>query len=424
MGSLAKFKVGEWKLHLQNDHLPYRRDCRVCVERASGRPHRRISHPSAYSLAVDLAGPFRSVGAGGYKYLMVGCYRFPRLSGGAKAEEEGEKVSAAAPDDGGDWILSDPEPPVQDGREEAADEVPPPLEVEGEAEPLDKEIEALKELAKPLEFSSVYLARPMKSRKKKDALRAVQELYVQLRSNGLPLCKLHMDRAREPQTDTLEAWAAARDIEVTRTQGSDPAGNGTAERAVGAVKARIRVLLGQAKELSGASDEQIKNMVALLLLRLQVAQHQALAFGRKLPTVARFGSKVFTKRKGYGVGGRFDLQPRWIGATYLGPARSVPGGHLVFTDEGNLWYTTNIRQFDAPPGDDELGDVEKEVHAPPARRVRRKSSIVELAGDIGLMPGLRGDLEGNEHVVPGLRAITRLASGTVSSSSEELVSEK
>ena len=42
-----------------------------------------------------------------------------------------------------------------------------------------------------------------------------------------------MDRAREFQTDALEAWAAGRDIEVTRTQGSDPAGNGTAERAGG-----------------------------------------------------------------------------------------------------------------------------------------------------------------------------------------------
>ena len=159
-----------------------------------------------------------------------------------------------------------------------------------------------------------------------------------------PLSKLHMDRARELQTDALDAWAAARDIEVTRTQGSDPAGNGTAERAVGAVKARIRVLLGQAKELSGTSDEQIRTWWPFAAETV-VAQHQALAFGRKLPTVARFGSKVFTKRKGYGVGGRFDLQPRWLEATYLGPARSVPGGHLVFTDEGNLWYTTSIRQF-------------------------------------------------------------------------------
>ncbi|CAE7537271.1 unnamed protein product, partial [Symbiodinium necroappetens] len=103
----------------------------------------------------------------------------------------------------------------------------------------------------------------------------------------------------DKEVEALKAWAAARDIEVTRTQGSDPAGNGTAERAVGAIK--------------------------------------AVAFGRKLPTVARFGSRVFTKRKGYGQ-----------------------GGHLVFTDEGNLWFTTNVRQFEEPPREDEgaLADVE------------------------------------------------------------------
>ena len=424
VGSLAKFNAGEWKLHLQNDHLPYRRDCRVCVEKASGRPHRRISHPSAYSLAIDLAGPFRNVGAGGYKYLMVGCYRFPKLVGVTKAEEEAEKLPAKAPDDGDDWLFDELEPPAEVVREEVGEELlHPPEADDDEAERADKEIEALKELAKPLEFSSVYLARPMKSRTKKDALRAVQELYVQLRSSGFPLSKLHMDRARELQTDALDAWAVARDIEVTRTQGSDPAGNGTAERAVGAVKARIRVLLGQAKELSGASDEQIRTWWPFAAETV-VAQHQALAFGRKLPTVARFGSKVFTKRKGYGVGGRFDLQPRWLEATYLGPARSVPGGHLVFTDEGNLWYTTSIRQFDNPPADVGAGEVEGEVHVPPARRVRRKSSIVELADGVGLMPGLRGDLEGEDLAAPGLKAITRLASTSTGSSSDELVSEK
>ena len=224
---LAKFDIGEWKLHLQRDHLPYRRDCRVCVERASGRPHRKISHPSAYSLAVDTAGPFRCLGEGGYKYLMVGCYRFPKLAGiGEKKElvEVPGEAKERVPDDGEDWIL-DGEPVAPELEAPEGEEAAVLPEEEGKADEdlaRDKEVEALKDLAKPLEFSSVYLARPMKSRKKTDALRAVQELYVQLRSQGLPLCKLHMDRARELQTDALEAWAAARDIEVTRTQGSDP----------------------------------------------------------------------------------------------------------------------------------------------------------------------------------------------------------
>ena len=63
---------------------------------------------------------------------------------------------------------------------------------------------------------------------------------------------------------------------------------------------------------------------------------------------------------------------------------------MVLTDEGNLWYSTNIRQFPAPP-DPEGGseaDGELPVH-PPLRRVRGESSIVELAGGVGQYQGLR-----------------------------------
>ena len=427
--TLCKFNKEEWKLHLQRDHLPYRRDCRVCIERASGKPHRRVTYPTAYSMAVDLAGPFRNAGVGGYKYLMVGCYRFPRLPGLPNTEEHKEvEAPAVLPGDGGDWLLADGEEnidlevPEDAGELDKAEEVGE-LDKAEEASELDKEVEALKELGKPLEFTSVYLARPMKTRKKKDALRAVQELYIQLRSNGLPLSRLHMDRAREFQTDALEAWAAGRDIEVTRTQGSDPAGNGTAERAVGAVKARVRVLLAQAKELSGASDEAIRTWWPFAA-ETAVAQHQAVAFGRRSPTVARFGSRVFTKRKGYGQGGRFDLLPRWLPAVYLGPARSVPGGHLVLTDEGNLWYTTNVRQFQDPPAEEEEDEKEDiDILHPPARRIRRKSSIVELAGDVGLMPGLRGEREEEAGDAPGLSAICTLDRTSLGSSSGDLVSD-
>ncbi|CAE7442809.1 GIP, partial [Symbiodinium necroappetens] len=369
-------------------------------------------------------------GAGGYKYLMVGCYRFPKLEGvTAMKGIDDVKSLGPVPDDGRDWIL-DEEEVVVDGEpgerelvDKGDDKIAEPVGDDAYAGvSLDKEVEALKELAAPLEFTSVYLARPMKSRKKKDALRAVQELYVQLRSNGFPVCKLHSDRARELQTDALESWAAARDIEVTRAQGSDPAGNGTAERAVGAIKARIRVLLGQAKELSGADDDVVRTWWPFAA-ETAVAQHQAVAFGRKLPTVARFGSKVFTKRKGYGQGGRFDLQPRWMSATYLGPARSVPGGHLVLTDEGNLWYTTNVRQFEEPPREDEGAVADAEAPSPPARRIRRKSSIVELAGGVGLMPGLWDEQGDGAERAQALRAILALAEDQGCSSSDEVLSD-
>ena len=118
----------------------------------------------------------------------------------------------------------------------------------------------MKELAEPLEFSSIYIIRPMKSRKHAETLRAVQEAYIQLRSCGLPVHRLHADRAREYGTKGLEQWAASRDIDISKTQGDDPSQNGTAERAVRFVKMRMRILLSQAKELSGLSDEVVRTL--------------------------------------------------------------------------------------------------------------------------------------------------------------------
>ncbi|CAE7279098.1 GIP [Symbiodinium microadriaticum] len=389
--NLHKFDVHDWKLHVQRDHLPYRRDCRECIERALGKPHRKQAHPTPCTLSIDTAGPFRVKGNGGYHYLLVGCYRHPKLKG-TQPEDEKKPLPRAeeavpGPDDGQDWIFEDSD----GGEEELAGGAGPidpgePLQEEGNGDDVDKEVEALKELAAPVEFVSVYLSRPLRTRKKVEALKATQEMYIQLRSSGFPVNRLHMDRAREFQSGALEHWAAARDVELSRTQGSDPAQNGTAERAVGYVKMRMRILLAQAKELSGLSDDVIKTFWPMAA-DTAVAQQQSMALGRKFPSAARFGSRIYTKRKGYGTGGSFELKSKWIGGVYLGPARTVPGGHLVYTDEENLWFTTNVRQFEdrvVVPASD--GSEERDLL--PARRVKGKTSVVELASGAGLMPGV------------------------------------
>ncbi|CAE7278448.1 GIP, partial [Symbiodinium microadriaticum] len=387
--NLNKFNAHDWRLHVQRDHLPYRRDCRECIERASGKPHRKVGHPTPCTLSIDTAGPFRTKGAGGYKYLLVGCYRHPILKGTSPEDEEKPLVSAEEvkppPDDGHDWILEEEEVEPEEAGGGVGEVDPGESAREVEDVP-DEEVEALRELAEPVKFVSIYLARPLRTRKKAEALKSIQEMYIQLRSSGFPLNRLHMDRAREFQSGALEHWAAARDIDLSRTQGSDPAQNGTAERAVGYLKMRMRILLAQAKELSGLADEVVKTFWPMAA-DTAVAQQQSMALGRKFPSAARFGSRVFTKRKGYGTGGSFDLKSKWIGGVYLGPARTVPGGHLVYTDENNLWFTTNIRQFEDRGGFESTAS-KSEPDLLPARRVKGKTSVVELASGSGLMPGL------------------------------------
>ena len=62
--SMCKMTATErelWRKHLEADHQPYRADCAVCVN-AVGRPHRRVPRPSAFTMVVDIAGPFKHKG--------------------------------------------------------------------------------------------------------------------------------------------------------------------------------------------------------------------------------------------------------------------------------------------------------------------------------------------------------------------------
>ena len=64
-----RFTVDEWRQHVRQNHVPFRRDCRVCIEEmGQDLPHRRRkaseAGESAYVLAVDVIGPFIQGGMG------------------------------------------------------------------------------------------------------------------------------------------------------------------------------------------------------------------------------------------------------------------------------------------------------------------------------------------------------------------------
>ena len=85
--SLPQLALDAWKTHFLCDHLPARRDCVHCVRSQSrGKQHRRVSHPEAYTLSVDMSGkltPGNDQGNQRCRYMMVACYTFPVTRDGA-----------------------------------------------------------------------------------------------------------------------------------------------------------------------------------------------------------------------------------------------------------------------------------------------------------------------------------------------------
>ena len=96
LSKLTKEQREAWQRHLLNDHQPYRSDCSVCINaQATGYQHRRRKHPAMYTVAFDLAGPFKQKGRDmehdDYKYIMVAAYRCPKEYMSAKALSELER---------------------------------------------------------------------------------------------------------------------------------------------------------------------------------------------------------------------------------------------------------------------------------------------------------------------------------------------
>ena len=48
-----------WKEHVRADHLPFRKDCEVCLRAAGAdRYRKRLQCPTSFCLSMDIMGPF------------------------------------------------------------------------------------------------------------------------------------------------------------------------------------------------------------------------------------------------------------------------------------------------------------------------------------------------------------------------------
>ena len=365
--ALSTKELAAWKTHIRNNHIPYNRRCRTCVEASGlGRMHRKVKTPSSYCLSLDILGPLRQRGEDpdhrDYRYMLVGAYLFPKLESFKKKEGQENPEPPPALDPAEEEGVDEGHRfrPVMEGKsviggvgvedlvgeqgaisfddmfaEEEEDLAPPPEE-ELPAGLSDEDFKKLfgEEVGdgNP-EFQVLYVAHPLRTRTTNEIGAAVQEIYLKLRAEGFPIVRVHADRVRELRGTALRRWLLQRGTIATYTEGQSPQSNGRAEAAVKWMK-------NQAKRLLLSTPVPRSCWTAAMTYSAWAQRERAMGRGADL---LPFGSRVHLRSKVYGTGGKYDLNSRWKPGYYVGPSVDVRGGHVVRCDDGTYLTSQHLR---------------------------------------------------------------------------------
>ena len=383
MGDEVRMRKMSWQEHLALGHTPFRRDCKICQQAAAkDRPHRRVPHPLAGCLSVDVTGPLITSKdqRGENRYMLVGAYTWlkPRDGEGDEVEEQGEANPLEDSGDGQDVVLEAPEedPGVEVDLSEEA------LPVE---DPRREETAEEKKAKEDFQIQVFRLAIPMQSRAADVVLETIIQMYIQLRMDGYQVRQLHSDRAREFTTRALQRWCLNRDICKTTTAGDSPQQNGRAEKAVQTIKAKIRTAL---LNCGWTAD------------RWSLACHYVhnLERSKMRPSMKRgptLGSKVLVRKRFWKAR---ELEPTHSEVIYVSPLPEVHG-HLVLESSGKLAVTSyTLANTVDPPGEEgtwiavtkEAEDEEDALRI--RRRIRGKTSVRVISSEESAEGDLRREM--------------------------------
>ena len=228
------------------------------------------------------------------------------------------------------------------------------------------------EVGEPRDVKVLYYVLPLRRRTSAQVLATVQNMVLRLKSQGLPLQRVHSDRARELRTEPLKRWLLQHGALSTYTEGQRPQQNGRAEAAVKQLKNDVRLLL--------ASTGLPRTCWSTAGVYAAAAQRSRV-LGMDAPPLP-YGAKIHLRSKTYGKNqnpGSWDL--RWRSGFYMGPSLDVQGGHVVRFEDGTYTTTRHVRSglIDSDKLVD-LGQYEAVIPVP-AKRYRRKTTIEDEPED-------------------------------------------
>lgn len=99
-------------------------------------------------------------------------------------------------------------------------------------------------LDKPrVEVANLTQTLPLRSRNARDVAQATGLIYTRLRSLGIPVMRVHHDRAKEFLSSDFKRWIAVRDLQQSTTAGDEPQTNERAEAELDVVTGLARTYL-------------------------------------------------------------------------------------------------------------------------------------------------------------------------------------
>ena len=336
-----KMDLDAWKRHLLNGHLPYSRECRACVVAASrSKAHRRIPHPDAYTLSIDTAGPFElaedQLGKG--RYLLVGVYLAPVTKEGQSLIPINEEEELPGVMEDGPELMV-----VEDVEKEGMREEWPGLDD-------DKAWLEKVEAESDFQVKQVLVVEILENRGGPAVVEAIGRMAAKL-FLGLPVKRLHSDRAGEYQSRAFQKWCHDRGIMRTFNDGDNFKGNGRAESAIAQVKRGARTLL-----VAAGLDESFWCHAARHWAEGRM-RRQLESMGWKKRELAPFGQVVWAKRKYYSDRQKY-LSTTRTRVRVLCPAvtmsMTTPGYLVQEIETGKLFHTGDIIQVGEIPDKAEI----------------------------------------------------------------------
>jgi len=234
------------------------------------------------------------------KYLLVGVYTFPITRDGEPLASPDGVEPQDQPLPGLDEFSGEDE--AEEGQDLLQEQDDGNVDVEGQGENEDQKADTtahgcllawqkLVEESMNVTVKNIIFVETIESRHSQHVLPAIAKIYSRLRQLGLPVMRLHSDRAREFIAAPLRRWAQHRDIVLTKTAGDDYKANGRCEAELGVTKRAIRTVISAGKYSINLWPLVAKH-VGERRLRAQLR-----ACGYAAGDLLKFGTQAFALRK-------------------------------------------------------------------------------------------------------------------------------